>query len=294
MWRRASERSTGVGIVQWAILGGVVAVMWSVFFAQPPAATEESSIGYRNGVVSVAASYRVPIALVSTVNREKPVEVRCGFLDWVEAPQTFLFLNRRELPQANDPLIHCWEIADRPDGAGRALPGYPRRYQPGSSETSEVVTAWEVTRVAADSVTLPLPQIELSPPLAQLVGVPTWLAVTNELTSAAASAQSGPVWAIVQPRVRSVIWEMGNGDSVTCTRDMGRVWRPREHRFAQSACAYTFGNDGESGVLPGNATVVWDLLYQNNETGREWRLWRTVGRTVSVRFLVSELQAATG
>lgn len=254
----------------------------------------ETSIDYQDGVVSVAAAYRVPVVIVDRVSKGSPVSVRCGFLDWVESAQTFIFLGRAQLPQANDPLIHCWRPATEPGEAGRALAGFPRRYRPRRPTTDDVVTAYEVTQVAAASVTLPRPTVALSPPAAQLVGVPTWLAVSDGLVSRSVSAQAGPVWATVRPVVRSVHWSMGNGDSVHCTRDLDRQWRPTDNRKSRSACSYTFTDDGGSGRLVGKVVVRWDLQYQNNETGGQWRRWRTVGRSSPVMFTVSELQAVVG
>jgi hypothetical protein len=251
----------------------------------------ETTIEYENGVVSVAAAFRSQLSPVRSVTRGGAATVRCTFLDWMESAQTYRFLRRSELPLANDPLIHCWYPAGADDQGGQALPGYPRRYRPRNASRPELVTAWEATRYAADAVTLPNPTVALSPPSAQLVGVPTWLAVTSPLTTRALSAQAGPVWATVQPRLRSVVWEFGNGDSVTCTSDLARVWKPTYGRSERSACTYTFLSSAGDGLFHGRVTMRWDVLYQNNESLGAWRRWQTVSRSAPVTFTVSSLQA---
>ncbi len=62
------------------------------------------------------------------------------------------------------------------------------------------------------------PALRLSPPVGatQLVGVPTWLWVDDPWTPRQASATLDGVTATVTATPTSVIWDLGEGDTVTC------------------------------------------------------------------------------
>ncbi len=98
--------------------------------------------------------------------------------------------------------LNCW-TDDRAD----PYPGYPiiRRY-PGRREIpGEAVPDGEAAQFAIAHINFELPEIELSPPRQQIVGVPSWLAGTPTLARCGPpfghhSAMSPGIWAIVNRR----------------------------------------------------------------------------------------------
>ena len=71
---------------------------------------------------------------------------------------------------------------------------------------------------------LPLPQPALNPPTAQLVGVPTWLWVDGPWAPVSATAAVGAVTATVTATPVEVVWDTGDGTTLTC--DAGTPYDP--------------------------------------------------------------------
>lgn len=146
---------------------------------------------------------------------------------------------------------------------GTMLPGFPIFvvYDP-LIPPPPTVTVEAVAEHAADSVTFTPPTIEISPSADQVVGVPTWLAVTSDLTYPTVYAAAGPVWAEVTPVLRNVVFDLGNGDSVTCTADtdLYTTWDPSLGDDQTSACTYTYISNGDAdGEMFITATATWDF-----------------------------------
>ncbi|WP_416968275.1 hypothetical protein [Streptomyces sp. 4F14] len=137
----------------------------------------------------------------------------------------------------------------------------------------------QLAQIARDQLRLPSPRIEASPAAEQLVQLPTWLWLDRQTWGAVSATASVPgvsVTAVARPT--SVLWDLGDGGSVTCdgpgtsydasvnpnspSPDCGYTYRrssagrPGE-AYAVSATVrwtVTWSGAGESGVFPGLAT----------------------------------------
>jgi hypothetical protein len=149
----------------------------------------------------------------------------------------------------------------------------------------------EVARFAVNHLNFESPLPVLSPAGDQIVGVETWLAVTSQLDYPSISADAGPVWATVRPVFRSVTWDMGNGDRVTCTREGGAttVWNRNGSANQSSGCTYVYGANGD-GEFAVNATVTWDILQRNDQNPAE-HPWGSLTLATTLTVPVRELQA---
>ena len=159
------------------------------------------------------------------------------------------------------------------------------------------VSTDEITTYAYRSMTFDAPEPAINPVADQVVGIPTWLAVSSRLDYPSVSAAAGPVWASVRPELRDVVFTMPNGDTVRCDResDMTLVWDAANGDAQSSDCTYTFTSNGES---PDGepveaeivATVTWDLYRETNlRPAEHW--WSTHTETTVIPVTVRELQA---
>jgi hypothetical protein len=85
------------------------------------------------------------------------------------------------------------------------------------------------------------PSIELNPMGQQVVNVPSWLWISpNDWSAVVASASAGAVTTTVTATPTAVVWNLGNGDSITCPGP-GIPYNPNEPAADQSTyCDYTW------------------------------------------------------
>jgi hypothetical protein len=186
-------------------------------------------------------------------------------------------------------LLWCWYR-----DTGDSLPGHPvvTDYT-GPGIPGEPADDDEVSEFALASLDFERPTPVLNPATDLIVGIDTWLAVTNRLGYPPIHANAGPVWASVWPRFRDVVWDLGNGDIVRCTRqtDATRLWSPEDLRRS-SDCAYVYESDGGGdGTHTISATVTWTILRRTFRQSR-WLAWRDFSLTTTRTVQVTELQAA--
>lgn len=183
---------------------------------------------------------------------------------------------------------------------GASLAGYPLFliYTPGGLPGPAVSTD-EITAFAYSSMTFEQPIPAISPAAVQVIGVPTWLAVTSRLDYPEVSAAAGPVWASVRPVLRHVRFTMPDGGTVTCDRssDMTHVWDPEGGADQTSDCTYTITSNGRGGADPARpveseivATITWDLHRRTNLDPTEHH-WAVHTETTTIPITVRELQA---
>ncbi len=183
--------------------------------------------------------------------------------------------------------LNCWT-----DERDDPYPGYPiiRQY-PGRREIpGEAVSTGEAAQFAIAHIDFELPEIELSPPHQQIVGIPSWLAVTSQLHYDQVSANAGPVWATVWASFRDVTWDFGNGASRVCTQDVSKVWDSTTNQPQTSRCTYTYTNSSGS-PFDLTATVRWNIWQQTN-TNPSWHWWGTISRSTTIPLHVTQLQSA--
>ncbi|HAM02163.1 MAG TPA: hypothetical protein DCQ30_08035 [Acidimicrobiaceae bacterium] len=114
---------------------------------------------------------------------------------------------------------------------------------------------------AIDHAALLDPTIVLNPPGDQVVNLASWLAISpGEWTAVVASATAGGVTATVTASPEAVLWNLGDGDSVTCPGP-GVLYDQNEPASAQSTyCSYVWRTSSAAApgaVFPVTATIEY-------------------------------------
>ena len=182
--------------------------------------------------------------------------------------------------------LWCWYEPDHD-----VVPGYPTIVQFDPIEpVPGLVDAVDVAEFAQSRLDLVAPEPGLSPPLVQIVGVETWLAVVSDIEYADVTAQAGRAWATVRTTFRDVVWEMGDGSVVTCVADATTTWNPLADGGQRSACTHTYVDSSPVGYQA-SVTATWTLTWVNNESPVDFVPWATISLTSPVTIDVIELQA---
>lgn len=154
----------------------------------------------------------------------------------------------------------------------------------------------DLAEEALDRTPLPEPTIGMAPrpEIPQLVNLPTFLWVpADQWKPFTASASAGPVTSTVTATPKRVVWDMGQGDKVTCDGP-GLPYDPTLSDDANpSTCRYTFrrssaGQPGQAFTV--TATVEWDTTWTVTGAAGGGGLG-TVSRSSSTSITVAELQA---
>jgi hypothetical protein len=142
---------------------------------------------------------------------------------------------------------------------------------------------------AVKQLGLGAPVIDMAPPAGspQLVGVPTWLWINPAAWKAlTASATAGTVTATAAAAPSKVVWEMGNGQSVTCDGP-GTPYSSSEPS-ATTDCSYTWTGPGSYQVT---ATVYWSVTWTAAGAPGGGNLGLVPGEPSTVPVAVTESQA---
>ena len=146
-----------------------------------------------------------------------------------------------------------------------------------------------VAEQAVGRLGLSSPSIEMAPPdgSPQLVGVATWLwidpAAWRTLT---ASATAGPVTVTATASPSKVVWDMGDGNSVTCDGP-GTPYNSSDSN-ATTDCSYTWPGAGNYTV---SATVYWSVTWTAAGAPGGGALGVQAGPPADVAVTVTESQA---
>ena len=258
--------------------------------ADPPSPTPTIN----DSSATIAVSFRADLQVVSSQTGRPGRQAECGFFD-VTGDQFYTITITPVTPEDRDLpyIIHCWYL-----DTGASVPGFPDAYfccDPGLPGGT-VVNEWQVAEYAAATIDFAVPAFETSPAGDQVVGVRTWLAVTSQLDFAPVNAAAGPIWATIIPEFREAEWDLGNGETVTCTTDATTVWDPDAGDDQTTDCGYVFTTNDDGEPLQGAVTVTWDLYWThadpNNPGGAIGpALWGDISQTTIVDFNVRELQA---
>ncbi|MEM8707827.1 MAG: hypothetical protein AAGE98_15285 [Actinomycetota bacterium] len=189
--------------------------------------------------------------------------------------------------------IRCWRV-----GETTLIPGFPRFFEPPeppNPPTPDVVEEPRLPEYASDAIPFEPAMPELSPAVDQVVGVPTWLAVTTQLEYDAVVANAGPLSATARAEFRNVRWDMGDGTpEIVCTgADVAVVYDPDVPEDEQSTNCfhlYESNGDGAQVELTVTATMTWDIWASTSSDPVE-RLITPVTRTATFVVNVRELQA---
>jgi hypothetical protein len=146
-----------------------------------------------------------------------------------------------------------------------------------------------VAQQAVKQLALSSPQVEMAPPdgSPQLVGVATWLwidpAAWRPLT---ASAAAGPVTTTATATPTKVVWDMGDGHSVTC--DGPGTPYSSSDPSATTDCSYVWPQAGSFTVT---ATIYWSVTWTASGAAGGGSLGVQAGPASAVPVTVTESQA---
>ncbi|GAB3853193.1 hypothetical protein GCM10029963_44040 [Micromonospora andamanensis] len=153
----------------------------------------------------------------------------------------------------------------------------------------------ELARRAFASITLLAPRAAVAPRKSVgpgLVGLPVWMWAergANQFGPLRASATDRGLTVTIRARVSRVVWDMGNGDTVTCTGP-GTRYRARGQYAGQPSpdCGYHSGYS-EADTYTVRATTHWSVRWTSNrgDSGSIGGVTRTTG---PVAIEIDELQ----
>ncbi|MET8411750.1 ATP/GTP-binding protein [Streptomyces sp. NPDC005195] len=172
---------------------------------------------------------------------------------------------------------------DNPDGFVAVPQGQTPQQQ---------VNPQELAQRAADSMTLLGPDIA-SPRAAgrYTVGVPVWMWVNRSATTYGpntASAAAGGVTVTATAKVSKIVWQMGDGTSVTCNGP-GTPYRASVGMAQSPTCGHLYSTTSAGAVhgrFPVSAMSTWTIGWQGG--GAAGRL--TEVRQTNVQVAVGEVQ----
>jgi hypothetical protein len=175
-------------------------------------------------------------------------------------------------PGVIDPMPPFWVTGAQPPAAVVA-------------QVNPVVVALQAVR----QLGLGSPTIEMAPPTGhpQLVGVATWLWIDpGAWKMLTASASAGPVTTTATAVPTKVVWDMGDGDTVTCAGP-GTPYDPNDPN-ATTDCSYTWPGPGTFEVT---ATIYWSVSWSAQGTPGGGNLGVQAGPAAGVAVQVVESQA---
>lgn len=214
--------------------------------------------------------------------------VHCGWFELViGGVQVISIVDAVDPEEGEYYLLNCWTTQ-----LHEPIAGYPiaAAYRGRSALPGPAVSTAEAARYAVERIRFAPLATELSPPGRQVVGVPTWLAITSPLDYAGVSAAAGPVWATVRPEFRDVTWRMRDGSVTRCVEDADRRWTARGAE--PSRCTHTFESGSRGAPVDALVTVRWTIHELTDKSDGAWGVWGTVVITAPVAIDVAELQAA--
>jgi hypothetical protein len=173
-------------------------------------------------------------------------------------------------PGAIDPMPPVWVTNAQPNAVTVAL--------------NPVV----VGQQAAQQLALASPTIEMAPPSGspQLVGVATWLWIDpGAWQTLTATASAGTVTAIATAAPSKVVWDMGDGHTVTCDGP-GTPYSPSDPN-GTSDCSYTWAAAGSYSVT---ATIYWSVSWTAAGAAGGGNLGVQAGPPARVQVTVTESQ----
>ena len=156
---------------------------------------------------------------------------------------------------------------------------------PGSVQVAPVVVAEQ----AAKQLALASPAIEMAPPdgSAQLVGLASWLWIDpDQWRAVSASATAGPVTTTASAVPTKVVFDMGDGASVTCDGP-GTPYSPAGPD-ATTDCSYVWPAPGSFTVT---ATVYWSVTWTATGAPGGGTLGLQAGPPAEAPVSVTESQA---
>lgn len=185
-------------------------------------------------------------------------------------------------------------VCQNPDSTSRAtLRWLPER--PGFPEAPDIDPE-ELARQALASARIPSPGIGMSPDPGRgsVVNVETWLWMDGGAWApVSATTSAGPVSVTATATPEEVVWDMGNGDAVSCAGPGTPYEADRPDAEQQPSCSYTYrrGSAGAPGsAFTVTATVTWRVTWAATGAPGGGGLG-TVSSSSSTQVRVGEIQA---
>ncbi|MGB8020606.1 MAG: hypothetical protein WCF04_05215 [Candidatus Nanopelagicales bacterium] len=209
----------------------------------------------------------------------KPIDCTSEWGTWSNDRRCWVELMSPQ-PPPSDPI---WE--DRTDGAiywcqppslAGAIGGGHMLWAPAPPPQ---VNPSRLARQALDSMDLNAPAVGATPlPSADavsVIGLPTWLwiddADSHSWGPITRTASAGGVTVTATARVAKVVWDMGDGQTVTCT-SQGTVWTAEKGTGDSPTCGYRYTRPGQRTIT---ATTFWEVD------------WSGAGQTGTITFDMS-------
>ena len=175
------------------------------------------------------------------------------------------------------------DVCRAPLSAGGGL--CPAEASPGGGPAVDPVVLAQEARAR---LAIPIPEIRLNPSTRQdqLVQVATWMWVDGSTWGSRSATAAVPGVAVTATAAaQHVVWDMGNGDRVTCTGAGTPYDTSRREGEQSSDCSYTYRHAGYFTVT---ATVEWAAAWSGPGVGGPLP---TLTRSASVPVRVVEGQA---
>jgi len=154
------------------------------------------------------------------------------------------------------------------DQAGNQVRSRLQQFDPGDPLAGIAVTERALDE-ARRRLDLPLPEPAVNPPGAQLVGVATWLWVDGPWAPRSATASVGAVAATVTARPDHVVWDLGDGTTLTC--DAGTPYdTSRGPHEQESDCTHVFTRSSAAlpdGTYAVTVTISYDVAWSATTGG---------------------------
>lgn len=134
-----------------------------------------------------------------------------------------------------------------------------------NSDPTTLPDPWVLARRAMNSMALTSPEIGIVPEAASgsvgIIGLPVWMWVANPGPSVTGpitrSASEAGYTVTATARVRRMVWDMGDGTSVTCTGP-GTPYIDAYGRSPSPSCGHTYTKVGRYTVT---ATAYWEITW---------------------------------
>ncbi|MFB7615063.1 hypothetical protein [Kitasatospora sp. NPDC056181] len=122
--------------------------------------------------------------------------------------------------------------------------------------------AAEADKIMREQIALPFPEPTTAPKGTAVVGVPVWLWLANAKAPAPKSVGNGTVTVTVTPRLDSVVWDLGDGTTETCTKEgaAGTPYDPKYGAAKSPTCGHLFTTGSATkagGTFAGTVTANW-------------------------------------
>lgn len=253
-----------------------------------PAAADASGFGFTDGPsVGAGASAVQPVA--ATKRRGGGSGQRCEFdrLDAQESETTErMARNGWGTPKGEEPGAWFRKICFDANGMSSGTIVWVRNR----------VDPKELAQQALDRVPLPPPRVRMNPSAGTgaVTNVETWLWIDpRQWQPVSASASAGGVTVTTTATPERVVFDMGNGDRVTCAGP-GTPYDPTRRAVEQTtSCAYTYRRSSAhqpDGRYVVSATVTYQVRWSASGIAAGGAL-APISQTESVPLRVAEIQA---